>query len=239
MALRGERGVALVMALIAMLFMTALGGALILTALSETIIAGGFRNAEGARYAAEAAAERVLADLSAADDWNPFLAGLVRSTFVDGAPGGTRALPDGTTIDLAEQVMLANCHKTTPCSIAEMDAATADRPWGVNNPRWTLVAHAPLSLLLPDADVDASYYAVVLVGDDPSETDNDPTRDGTDAVNPGSGIIAIRAIAFGPQGALRAIELTVSRPAGEGEAGDYNDRVRQRGVRVLSWHEVR
>lgn len=238
-ARRGERGAAMIMAMMAVLFMTALGSALMLTAVSETMIAGGFRAAEGTRYAAEAAAERVLADLAVADDWNLLLAGLARSSFVDGAPGGTRAIPDGTTIDLGQQVNLANCQKTTSCSIAEMNASTSDRPWGVNNPRWTLMAYAPLDVLLPNASLDPSYYAVVLAGDDPAETDGDPTRDGSDPANPGSGIIVLRATAFGPRGAIRAIELTVSRPAGEGGAGDYNDRAWQHGVRVLSWHEVR
>ena len=79
----------------------------------------------------------------------------------------------------------------------------------------------------------------MLVGDDPSESDNDPTRDGSDPDNPGSGIIAIRGEAFGPRGAFRAIELTVARPAGAGQSGDYNDRARQSGVRILSWREVR
>jgi hypothetical protein len=236
---RSERGIAVLLALIAVLFMTALGGVLTLTSVSETMIAGGFRSTEGARYAAEAAAERVLADLAAADDWNPFFAGTARSTFVDGPPAGTRAMADGTTIDLTQHVNQANCQKTTACSIAEMDAFTADRPWGVNNPRWRLLAYAPLSALLPTAIGGASYYAVVLIGDDRSETDGDPTRDGSDPANPGSGIVVIRATAFGPRGSSRAIELTVSRPAGDGEPGDYNDRVRQRGVSVLSWNEVR
>ena len=237
--LRSERGAAMVLTLIAMLLMAALGAVLMLTTSSEMLIAAAFRHGEAARYAAEAAAERVLADLSPAGNWDPLLEGSAQSTFVDGPPGGTRTLSDGSRIDLDQQLNLANCQKTTPCSVAEMNAATVERPWGANNPRWKLLAYAPLNALLPGATLNSPYYAIVLVGDDPAETDNDPTVDGADPGNPGTGIIVIRAEAFGPRGAFRAIELTLSRPAEAGDAGDYNDRVRQPGVRILSWREVR
>jgi hypothetical protein len=237
--LQSERGAAMVLALTVLLLMTALGAVLVLTTSTETMIAGGFRTSEATRYAAEAAAERVLADLALPGDWNAFVDGSARSTFVDGAPGSTRTLPDGSTIDLDQHLNMANCQKTSGCSIAEMNAVTADRPWGANNPRWKLLAYAPLTALVAGASLNAPYYVVVLVGDDPAEIDGDPTRDGSDAGNPGSGIIAIRAEAFGPRGAFRAVELTLSRPAGPGQAGDYNDGARQTGVRILSWREVR
>ena len=238
-ARRSERGAAMLLAMMATLLMTALGVALVLTSASEATIAGAYRGSEATRYAAEAAAERVLADLSLAGDWNTLLDGSARSTFVDGSPLGTRTLADGTVVDLDRQVNLANCGKTTACSSAEMNAVTADRPWGANNPRWKLVAYAPLSTLLPAGALDAPAYVAVLAGDDPSETDGDPVHDGADPANPGSGIIALRALAFGLRGAVRAIELTVSRPPGDDPSAGYNDRVRQTGVRVLSWREVR
>jgi hypothetical protein len=232
---RSERGAALLLALTAIMFITALGVGLMLTTSSETIIAGFFVTSEATRYAAEAALERVLADLSVAPDWNGLVDGSIRSTFVDGRPA--RTLSDGSTIDLDQLLNMANCQKATGCSIAEMNRATPTAHGG-NNPRWQLVAHAPLDAL-SNATMSSPFYAVVLVGDDPSETDNDPTRDGSDQDNPGSGIVAIRAEAFGPGGAFRAIEVTVARPAGAGQSGDYNDRARQIGVRILSWREVR
>jgi hypothetical protein len=238
---RSERGIALLLALMAMLCMTAFGLVLMLTASSETIVAGRYRHGEAARYAAEAAAERALADLSTtAGDWNALIDGSTRSTFVDGPPGGTRTLPDGSSIDLDQELNMANCQRTARCSIGEMNAVTADRPWGANNPRWQLLAYAPLNALVTGRSLDSAYYAVVLVGDDPAETDGDPMRDGSGSANPGSGIIAVRALAFGAGGVVRAIDLTVARPAGTGQAGGYNtDRARQTGVRVLSWREVR
>jgi hypothetical protein len=233
-----ERGAALILAIMCLLFLAAVGVVVILTTSTEMIIAGGYRGGEAVRYAAEAAAERVLADLSPAGDWNTFVDGSARSTFVDGPPGGVRTLSDGSTLDLDAQVNMANCQSSAGCSIAEMNAVSADRPWGLNNPRWRLLAYGPLDALAPDAHLASPCYGVVLVGDDSLENDDDPTRDGTDADNPGSGIIALRALAFGPRGASRAIELTVARPPSDAQTGDYNDRARQNGLRILSWREV-
>lgn len=230
-ARRSERGVAMVLALMAILVLSAVGVALLLTSASETVIAGSFRAREAVRYAAEAGLERVLADLSLPGDWGALLDGSVRSSFTDGPPGGTRTLADGSTIDLGQQVNLANCQRTAACSAAEMNATTADRPWGVNNPRWVLLGYAPLSALLPDASLGPPAYVVVLAGDDPAELDGDPTRD-AEAGQPGAGIIALRAEAFGPRGAFSAIDVTLARPT-------YNDGLRQTGVRILSWREVR
>lgn len=233
-----ERGAAILLAMMAMLLMTALGIGLMLTTTTETAIAGAYRTSEAARYAAEAVAERALADLAAAGDWNLLLAGASRSTFVDGAPGGSRVLSDGSTIALDEQVNIANCQQATACTAAAMNATTAERPWGANNPRWQLLAYAPLDRLVPGGNLGSPFYGIVLVADDPAETDGDPTRDGSDAGNPGSGIISIRAAAFGPRRAFRAIELTVSRPV-LSQSADYNERAAPTGIQVRSWHEVR
>src|SRR4029077_16732021 len=55
------------------------------------------------------------------------------------------------------------------------------------------------------------YYAVVMVADDPSENDGNPLQDGVSQTNPGMGVIAMRAEAFGPRGAHKIVELTVAR----------------------------
>ena len=68
--------------------------------------------------------------------------------------------------------------------------------------------------------------------------------------NPGTGVIAVRAEAFGPRGAHKVIEMTIARTdtavfgaGGQisvfGDAQDYNNGVGQAGVRILSWREVR
>ncbi len=215
---------ALVIALLALVLMTALGAALVLTTSSETIIAANFRTAIEAFYAADAAAERAIGELNGIADWNAALAGSLRSTFVDGPPSGSRTMADGSTIDLVEVVNLANCGKVWLCSGAEMDAVTAERPWGANNPRWQLYAYGRLRDTEPAGTIDSPYYVLVLIGDDPAETDGNPLQDGAGLSNPGAGVIAVRAEAFGPRGARKVIELTIARQA---------------GPRLLSWREKR
>jgi len=226
MDIRHEDGIAMLMAMAATLLMSALGVALVLSTSAEAVIASNFRDATECAYASGAALERTLDDLGAAGDWNAVLTGAARSTFVDGAPSGTRTLADGSTVDLERAVNLADCGRIQPCSDAEMDAVTSRRPWGANNPRWQLYAYGRFSDMLPGQTIDSPYYVMVMVGDDPSETDGKPLEDGGDPA--GAGIMALRAEAFGPRGTHRSVEMTVARPA----AG-------QPGLRVLSWREVR
>jgi hypothetical protein len=228
MDIRRENGMALLIAMMAMLLMSALGAALVLTTSSETIIATNFRNSAEGLYAADAALERIVDDLLTVPDWNSLLNGTAQSAFIDGSPNGARTLPDGSTIDLTQAVAMANCQKITPCSTADMDLVTDERPWGFNNPRWQLYGYGNLSELMPTASVNSPYYVVVMVGDDPSELDYDATKDGITpcgaavpvkgagnppvwSCNPGTGVIAIRAEAFGPRGAHKVLEMTVAR----------------------------
>ncbi len=60
-----EDGIALLVALMAMLLLTALGAALVLATSSETIIAANFRRSAELLYAADAGLERVIDDLPA------------------------------------------------------------------------------------------------------------------------------------------------------------------------------
>ena len=97
-----ERGSAIVVALLSLLLLTALGLALTLTTTTETAISANQRMGQEAMNAADAALERAMQDLLALPDWNRALGGTEQSSFIDGGPGGTRALPDGTTVNLAE-----------------------------------------------------------------------------------------------------------------------------------------
>src|SRR6185295_7455772 len=60
--------------------------------------------------------------------------------------------------------------------------------------------------------IDSAFYVVLMVADDPSEDDGLPLQDGLLEGNPGQGVIALRAEAFGPRGAHKTIEATISRP---------------------------
>jgi PilX N-terminal len=211
MDIRREDGMAIVIAMMALLLLTALGTALVMTTSTETLIAGNFRNANEGLYAADAAVERAMDDLLTVPDWNQLLSGAVQSAFIDGAPSGARTLPDGSTLDLTQVLNMANCNKLTTCSAAEMNTSTTQRPWAANNPRWQLYAYGKIGDMLPNGTINSPYYAIVMIADDPSENDGDPTKDGNNSGNPGSGVLSMRAEAFGPRGAHKVIELTVAR----------------------------
>src|SRR5688572_22944355 len=135
--IRNERGISLIVALMSMMLLTALGLGLVMTTMSETMIAGNYRDSAEALYAADAGVERVMQDLLTVADWNRILSGNLQSSFTDGGPPtGSRALPDGSTIDLGVATNMLNCGKSSTCTDAEMDAWSLDRPYSDNNPRW-------------------------------------------------------------------------------------------------------
>jgi len=122
------------------------------------------------------------------------------------------------------------------CGAAEMNAATTERPWGPNNPRWQLYAYNNVSALMPAGTIDSAYYAVVMVADDASENDGNPLQDGASQTNPGSGVIAMRAEAFGPKGAHKVIELTVARTDSTGLERGYTGQ--RQGDRIRRAHRA-
>jgi hypothetical protein len=187
-----ERGVALVLALMAVLLLSALGLALVATTSTELLIASNYRNGQEALYAADAAAERALAELPVVSGWNTLFDGSTTSSFTDGPAAGIRTLADGSALDLAQVVAAAG--------------------GGGNDPAWHLYAWGPVTRLLPAGQSDSAFYLVVLVADDPFQSD----------------VLSIRSEAFGPRGAHKVIELTAARADTTGEA-----------ARVLSWREVR
>jgi hypothetical protein len=195
---------AIVVALMAMLLMSALGIGLVLTTTTETLITGNYRDSTEALYAADAAVERVMQDLLSVADWNEILAGKEQSAFKDGPPSGERALPSGGTLDLTKATNMLNCAKVTACSAADMDLWSDERPWTTNNPRWQLYAYGPLSNVIESGSVVSSMYVVVWVGDDAADNDNDPTKDK-------SGQVTMHAEAFGPGGVRKTIEVDVGR----------------------------
>src|SRR5215210_4798724 len=157
---RSEHGIAMIIAMMAMMLMSALGVALVLTTTTETTIAGNFRNSSEALYAADAAVERAMEDILTVPNWNNLLDGSTQSAFVDGGPSGVRTLPDGSTLDLRQAVNMANCGQVGTCSPQQLQGnATGERPWTVNNPRWSLYAYGNLRDMLPLTDtINSPYY---------------------------------------------------------------------------------
>ena len=226
MHLGDERGSAIVVALLSLLLLTALGLALTLTTTTETAIAANQRMGQEAMNAADAAVERAMQDLLTLPDWNRALSGAEQSSFIDGGPGGMRTLPDGTTVNLSELLNLARCSRPAACSAADIATNSPERSWAANNPVWQLYAYGPVSELLPAGTVNSPIYVAVMVGDDPSETDGDPLTDGNSGANPGSGVLSLRAEAFGPHGTHRVIEATMARTLSAGLERGY---IGQRG----------
>jgi hypothetical protein len=221
---RDDRGAALVITLGAMTLLLALGTALAIATMSETRLVAHHRAGVEALHAADGAIARALADLGAAPDWSAVLSGAQPSTFTDGPASGVRALADGTSIDLVQATNQERCGRPAGCSDADVAAATLERPWGPNNPRWQLYVYGPAQALLAPGSIDSSVYLLVWVGDDPAETDGLPLQDGAEHTNPGRGILALRAHAYGLFGVRRSVDITVARDGST--------------LRVLSWREA-
>jgi hypothetical protein len=192
-------------ALISLLLLSALGTSLAVVMNTELRAAANYASSRKAMYATDGAVEIAARELLGIADWNTLLSGTVLSTFVDGPPSGARHLGDGTAIDLGQTTMMAN---------------SEPRPWGANNPVWRLFAYGRLG---------PQMYVVVWASDDSAENDGDPSIDGGGVANPGAGILALRAEAFGVGGAHKVVEAAVRRDA------DTDGFI----IRTLSWQEIR
>jgi hypothetical protein len=227
----GSTGAALVAALAAMLLLSVLGMGLVLTSSLEPAIAESYEASWGARYAAEAGLAIAAHELGAQRDWSLALTGQARSALLEPAGTGVVDLPDGTRVDLQALTNVARCGHAGRCTDAELNAFTADRPWGPNNPRWQVFGVTSLGRHLPDAPAGRPFVVVVWVADDPADTDGDPLRDspaGEDGGRrPGAGLIQLRAEAFGVRSAHRTITATLARPRGGSEANP----------RIVAWRE--
>lgn len=208
---QNERGIALIIALMATMLLTALGVALVMVTSTETQIAANYRDGQEALYAADAGVERVVQDLLMVPRWNDILTGTVQSGFIDTT--NTPTLPGGgETIDLTQ---------ATAALQAETDTANL---WGANNPTWRLYASGRVTSLLPTGTIDSWMYIAVWVADDPSEIDGNPLAD----VN---GVITLHAEAFGHGGTHKVVEVTAARTSStEIERG----QIAQRGQEELN-----
>lgn len=236
-----ERGIAIIVVLMATSLLLALGMALTLTTMTETRVVANDQRGTEALYAADAAVEWATRELLQTPAWDGLLNGTETSSFVDGSTGGVRVLPGGGRFDLTEATNLLRCGMGA-CGDADVAAVSEDRPWGANNPVWRLYAFGPLSAMLPAGSIASPIYVVVWVGDDSSENDGDPLRDGGPPIgcnpdqdpgcadgNPGRDVIGVVAQAIGPDDTRQAVEVTLSRPRAESES-----RERSPGG-IVSW----
>lgn len=220
----GERGSALVVAVMATLVMLALGSALTLLSMAETGISVHEVADAQLLHAADSGMQRALVDLAGMEQWDAALDGRAQSALADGVPSGTRRVADAT-VDLQKATNELRCGQPSPCSDAEVVAARVERPWGANNPRWQVFAWGPLSRLVGATQPGLDPYVVVWVADDQGEVDGEPWRDASSADEPGHGVVAVVSQAYGAAGARRIVEATVERV--ETASG--------RQVRLRSW----
>jgi hypothetical protein len=136
----GSRGVALVLALMAVTLLAALGLSLSVLTSVEARIAGNYSQAYEARSAAESALEFAVYALQTIPDWDAVAAGAVTSTFVDGPAEGARQLSDGSSVNLT---LLTST---------------------LGQPGLRLFAYGPLSELTGRPSI---LYIIVWVGPDP------------------------------------------------------------------------
>jgi hypothetical protein len=141
-----------IVALLMMMLLGALGGALTFIAIGETRITGNYRTNTAAIYAAEAAVEIVLNHLVTVPDWRTLHAGIFASTFIDGAPSGVRNTAAGP-IDLARETDLV---RSSPPGRA-----------------WQLYAYGPLRDLASVPARQSDIYVVVWVASHPAGAASD------------------------------------------------------------------
>jgi hypothetical protein len=129
-----------IVAILMMLLLAALGGALTCTSIAETQIVGNYRANTQAVYAADAAIEIVVNHLVTLPDWTLVHAGAVASPFVDGAPAGIRQTPAGPV---------------------DLTAVTNFVRGGPTGRMWRLYAYRSLRDLVPVPAAYADIYVVV------------------------------------------------------------------------------
>jgi hypothetical protein len=228
-----DRGIALIIVILITTFLSALGIGVLMAVFMDRLASGNMAGSVAMLYAADAGIEIAARDLARVSQWNTVLSGTVRGDFTDGSPTGLRGIPGGGVVDLTAATNMLNCGKATTCTNAQMNANSRERPWGINNPRWTLFAYGVMtqltSLVRP-----APCYLAVWIADDGREQDGDPSRDAAVEGDAGHGIVRVHAEAFGVAGSRRVIEAELARICPAGEAQGCLP-----GIRVQSWQELR
>lgn len=230
--MKNERGIALIMVMLFTAFLSAMGLGVLLAVFMDRLATGNMNGSVALLYAADAGIELAARDLAQEPDWDAVLSGARQSSFTDGLSAGVRSLPGGGSIDLSALTNLLNCHKSSNCTAAQLNANSHERPWGSNNPSWRLYAYGPIEALAPFSRP-APGYLVVWVADDGREQDGDPGADAPEEES-GHGIVRVHAETFAPAGSRRVIEAELTRACrGEGAGACLP------GIRVQSWQELR
>ena len=192
---------AVVIALLATLLLTALGVSIALLGIEESMLSLHDRTARALRQAASAGAQLAVADLRLAPSWDPLLAPgampplsavpgrFLDSTMAPPAPWG------GAPIDLAGATSALQA--ATNASRGPADAAQT----------WRLYLSGPLGRASPSVAA-GPWYIAVWIADDRADIDGDPSVDS-------NGLLSVHATASGPANASMSVDLTLRRlPSG-------------------------
>ncbi|HEX5475754.1 MAG TPA: pilus assembly PilX N-terminal domain-containing protein [Vicinamibacterales bacterium] len=201
--LAGEEGVALIVALMATMLLTALGMTLMLLSNTETQVSANYRNSQEALYAADAGVERIVQDLLEIPRWDDILAAGTgasecagtSSSFVDTTCGATVT---GTIPFSNQTVNLIKATDNLNTAITNLNL------WGTDNPTFRLFAYGSLQSMLPNNVLDTPMYVAVWIADDPADGDGNPLVDT-------NGTLTLHAEAYGPKGTHKVIEVTVAK----------------------------
>ncbi len=186
-----DQGIGLIVAMVVTLLFLGVTGAVIPLAVTETAVGANHRRAVASGYAAEAGLEWVTHELGTITDWSDVLRGRVTSSLWSSTV--QRRLPGGAVLDLG--------HVTDELNDR---LRVADRHRQPLQRRWRLFAHGPFDDLVPTATPLEVTVVAVWVSDDFEDLDGDPTTDT-------NGTAVVRAAAFGPSLAQRAVEATICR----------------------------
>ena len=210
---RGERGIALIVTMMAALLLVAMTGVLAPLAMIETAVGVNQRRAVQALYAAEAALALATAELGSLPDWSVALGGSVPSAFRIGAL--TPALPDGAQVDL-------------PALTSRLQSSGAGASAAGRGLQWRLFAYGPLNAWAPVPAGYGPWLVAAWIADDAADPDPDPARDANDA-------IVVHAAAFGPRRAERAVQAVLVRQ----RVSQPPPLPAVARVRLVSWRIVR
>ena len=209
----GERGIALIVTMMAALLLVALAGVLAPLAMIETAVGVNHRRSVQGLYAAEAALELATAELGSSPDWSGVLNGTFRSAFRSG--GLAPAMPGGERIDLTVLTDRLRLRGAGP--------SRAGRRL-----EWRLFAHGPLGAWAPLPAGYGPWLVAVWIADDAADPDPDRQRDAND-------VIVAHAAAFGPRRAARAVQATLVRQT----VSPLPPAPPVTRVRLVSWRIVR
>ena len=200
----GEQGIGLIVAMVVILLFLGVTGAVVPLAVTETAVSANHRRAVVALYAAEAGLEWVTHELGAVTDWSDVLRGRVNSSLWSSIvqhrlPGGALLDLGQATDDLNDRLLVSGGHRSPR--------------------RWWLFLHGPFDHLVPTPSPGVVLVVAVWVSNDFDDVGGDPMTDT-------NGAVVVRAAAFGPSLAQRAVEATVLRHD-DGRVGLVSWRVDQ------------